>query len=322
MEVQIKKSALKQSNEKRLLLYREKQVQKFFIKFKDEEIDNSIQPSRSLLSLRENYFDSSLAPNEFNNSYSARSLPEFSDESSNQNDFHVKARKHEYNGGFSDSRSYNNLRNNKNFDDDLTISGTNFHSEKLKNTKKKNKKSRKKIEKLKFDSEHLPMIREATEINEAFPASPRSIHNCADITPRINENKQLYTLPKLNITDYSYSHNKNLLNTYYTSSFPLISTSLPIINLNKLSTVDNYEKKNHNFNNYFISNMRNKMDDNTTHIIMNKDFSKPKQDKYVKYISKGDKQIMMSENSSSNSFFTTNKLKRMNINFSMNSKIL
>jgi hypothetical protein len=313
----IRKKILRQTIENKIIFYRETQLQKYDVKFKDSYLENPIKSSVSfkrdlpLRSISLNDFD-------FQNSASVRSMPDFNE--STQKFSYIKPIKpiDKTTKNHDSSSPTNAVISNSSPDfqeiDTLVVSGASFKESRQKKNKEKIKALKKYFNtKPKTENDLLPMIRETTELQISTQIlSPRNLLND-------NKNKQsMKPLPKIssnnnnNNSNSKVSLNDSLYKGYYTSSFQLISTSassLPVINLNKISIVNPTRTHDGMFDNKatnygkFISNLKNKNFDKSSDIDYENDRFEDNKN----------------EISSVNSANMPHKVNKLNINFTMGS---
>ena len=263
----IRKKILRQTIENKLIFYREtQQYQK-----KDSKaakngnfvLDNSI---KSTVNIKRDLPLRSITYNDFD-SPAVRSMPEFSD----------SVQKMQLNPKVTSKSKIENLISPTNaiaaispdlsedITNDLIVAGVNIKEAKRRKTKEKIKALRKYFNtKPKSESDGLPIIKEQTELQLPSKVSP-SLY--------IDKKPQQKILPKIGLVSPSSKNSigDSFYKGYYTSSFQLFSnqggTTLPVINLNKLTivsppsrSIDQTGAFDHKATNYskFINNLKNK----------------------------------------------------------------
>ena len=256
----IRKKILRQTIENKIIFYKEtQQLQKNEYKTKYGNLEN---PIKSNVNIKRDFPLRSISYNDFDlqNNTAVRSMPEFSDSVQKMQLNQKASSKNKHDTSFSPTNAIMSpdLPNEIN---ELVVAGVNIKEAKLKRNKEKIKALRQYFKtKPKSESDGLPIIREQTELQLPSKVSP-----CL----YIDKKPQAKILPKIGLVSrapLSDSYYKG----YYASSFQLFSnnsgnTSLPVINLNKLTIMNpnktiehaGFDQKSTNYSK-FINNLKNK----------------------------------------------------------------
>ncbi len=317
----IRKKILRQTIENKIIFYKEtQQIQKNDYKLKHGTFFEN--PIKSTVNLKRDFPLRSISYNDYDLQHSpaVRSMPEFSDSvqklqlnpkasSKNKHDALISPT----NAIVTISPDLPDLPDETN---ELVVAGVN-----IKEAKRKKIKALKKYFKAKpkSESDGLPIIKEQTELQLPSKVSP-SLYIDKKAQPKI--------LPKIGLVSARAPLSENYYKGYFTSSFQLFSnngnnTSLPVINLNKLTimspsrTVEHtgFDHKTTNYSK-FIHNLKNKNSNNDKTID-----SETSDDNDFVGGGGGCSVIDMISNkpdvSNENNNSNNNKLNKLNINFSM-----